>query len=138
MAEGRPVPEAVGAAVSAIVRALPVRAICVLTKTGSTARAVARFRPAVPILAFTPFSDTFRALSLIWGVTPIKTHFATVEDEYYRQVEYILKKRGYARDGETVVLTGGHPIVSGGPTNFIKILTLAAEATAGLDSTGLE
>jgi hypothetical protein len=37
-----------------------------------------------------------------------------------------------------VVLTGGHPIVQGGPTNFIKILALTAEATAGLESSGLE
>ena len=122
------IPEAIGAAVSAIVHELPVRAVCVLTKTGSSARLVAQFRPRVPILAFTPFEATYRQLSLVWGVTPVLNAFAHSEEAYYRQVETILLNRGYAQNGDTVVLTGGHPIVGGGPTNLIKILVVGDEA----------
>ena len=122
------IPEAIGAAVSAIVHDLPVRAVCVLTKTGSSARLVAQFRPRVPILAFTPFEATYRQLSLVWGVTPVLNAFAHSEEAYYRQVETILLNRGYAQNGDTVVLTGGHPIVGGGPTNLIKILVVGDEA----------
>ncbi|MFH1085801.1 MAG: pyruvate kinase [Chloroflexota bacterium] len=118
------IPEAVGAAVDAMVRALPVRAVCVLTKTGSSARLVARYRPAVPILAMTPAERTYRRLSLLRGVTPLMMRYAPEEAEYYRQVQRLVLEYGYAAPGERVVVTGGHPIAQGGPTNFIKVLVL--------------
>jgi pyruvate kinase len=127
--EGESVAEAIAAAVAAIVKSLPVRAVCVLTKTGSTARVVSHFHPNVPILGFTPFQDTYYQLSLLWGVTPIKTRFADTEEEYYRQVEHLLLARGDAAVGDTVVITGGHPIAQGGPTNFLKIMTISEPAT---------
>ena len=117
-------PQAIGAAVSAIVRSLPVKAICVLTKTGSSARLVSHYRPAVPILAFTPFEETYRQLSLIWGATPVRNALADDETTYYRQVQAHLLQRGLAEIGDTVVITGGHPIVQGGLTNFVKIMVL--------------
>jgi pyruvate kinase len=124
-AQARSIPQAVGAAVGAIGRALPVRALCVVTRTGSSARLVSHYRPAAPILAFTPAAETYQRLSLLWGVQPIRTAFVNSEEDYYRQVQYILIDRGYANVGDTVVVTGGHPIVQGGPTNFIKILVVA-------------
>lgn len=123
--EGESVAEAIAAAVAAIVKSLPVRAVCVLTKTGSTARVVSHYRPGVPILGFTPFEDTYQQLSLMWGVTPIKTRFADTEDEYYRQLEHLLLARGDAAVGDTIVVTGGHPIAQGGQTNFLKIMVLS-------------
>lgn len=120
------IPEAIGAAVSAIGRSLPVTAFCVLTKTGSSARIVSHFRPGVPILAFTPVRETYHRLSLLWGVTPLMTALARDEDEYYRQVQDLLLTMGYAQEGDTVVVTGGHPVVQGGPTNFLKILTVSS------------
>jgi len=59
-------------------------------------------------------------------VTPIKTTYARSEDEYYAQIQRLLLTKGYAQEGDTVVVTGGHPIVQGGPTNFLKILTVSS------------
>ena len=118
-------PQAIGAAVAAMVHAMPVKAICVLTKTGSSARLISHRRPDVPILAFTPFVDTYRQLALVWGVTPILNKLAEDEGSYYRQVQSQLLSGGYASLGDTILVTGGHPIVQGGPTNFIKIMVLA-------------
>jgi len=124
-AEVGSMPQAIGSAVSAIVRSLPVRAICVLTKTGSSARHVSHYRPNVPILAFTPEPKTMARLSLYWGVLPVATTFAPTEEEYYHQIQSVLMHDGLTQEGDTVVVTGGHPIARGGPTNFLKIMVLS-------------
>ncbi len=121
-AAAQSMPQAIAAAVRSLVVALPVNAICVVTQSGNTARMVAHYRPSVPILAFTPRESTFRQMNLMWGVTPIKTKFANTEQEYYDQVQAILAQRDEVTSGDKVVLTGGHPIVERGPTNFLKIL----------------
>ncbi len=123
-------PEAIGAAVSAIAESVPVSAIWVFTLTGSTARLVSHHRPRVPILAFSPQEATYRRLSLLWGVTPFKAEFVHNENEYYRQIRLLARARGLAREGDLVVLTGGHPFGGGGPTNFLKIMRLVADDLA--------
>lgn len=117
-------PLGIAAAVSALGRTLPVAAVCIVTRLGSTARLVSRYRLRQPILAFTPVEATYQRLSLLWGVTPIKTDFAHTEQEYYHMVESVLLRQGYAQVGDKVVVTGGHPITQSGPTNFVKVLTL--------------
>ena len=42
-----------------------------MTKSGSTARNVSKFRPPTPILATTTERSVARRLQLVWGVTPI-------------------------------------------------------------------
>jgi pyruvate kinase len=118
------VPQAIGSAVEAIVQALDVRAVCVLTKTGSSARLVASYRPEIPVLGITPFETTYRRLALLRGVTPLLVVFSPDEQQYYEQVQSIISAGGYAQPGELVVVTGGHPIAQGGPTNFVKVMTV--------------
>ena len=118
--------QAIGAAVSAIVDALPVRAVWVFTKSGSTARLVAHFRPRVPILAFTPIESTYRRLNLLWGVTPLQMDYLRSDAEYFDRIEELARTRGLGDEGDIVVMTGGHPIGQGGPSNFLKIVHLAS------------
>jgi pyruvate kinase len=120
-------PEAVGIAVRAIAQSLPVVAIWVFTLSGSTARLVAHQRPEVPIVAFTPNETTYQRLSLLWGVTPLKSTFVHSEQEYYQQIYALAQTRNLAQMGDLVVLTGGHPIGRGGPTNFIEIMRLSPD-----------
>jgi pyruvate kinase len=122
LSEEGSVPHAIGAAVNAIVRDLPVQAIWVFTLTGRGARIVAHYRPQVPILAFTPTEATYRRLSLIWGITPILTRYARSEEEHYQQILSTVHTYGLAQEGDMVVLTGGHPFTRSGPTNFLEIM----------------
>lgn len=118
------VPQGIAAAVSALVRTLPMKAICVMTRTGTTARLVSRYRPELPILGFTPVEATYRRLCMVWGVTPIRTEFAHTEEAYFRQVRTLLLEQGRARREDKVVVTGGHPFTTGGATNMIRVLGL--------------
>jgi len=117
----RSTPWAIGAAAGAIVDTIPVKAIVVFTQSGTSARIVAHFRPNVPILAFTPSEQVYRRLSLLWGVTPMRTEFVERLDDLDATVRGELVERGHVQPGDTIVITGGHPTYRRGPTNFLKI-----------------
>lgn len=117
-------PWAIGAAVGAVVRTIPIRAIAVFTQTGNTARIIAHYRPDVPIIAFTPSAHVYRRLSLLWGITPLCTAWVDRLDELQDQVRSELIDHGFAQPGDTVIITGGHPTYHHSPTNLLKIYTL--------------
>ena len=98
-----------------------IRAVWVFTQSGSTARLVARHRPRVPIIAFTPNEHCYRRLALLWGTTPILTPTASSFRELENRVFPSAEERGLARPGDTVVMTGSHPFDAGSPTNFLKV-----------------
>ncbi len=115
-------PEAIGAAVDAIVKTLPeVDAVWVLTQSGNSARLISLHRPEVPIVAFTPNQPVYRRMALLWGVTPVKTAMATAKQELEREVQALALAQGLAQPGDTVVITGSHPFHRAAPTNFLKI-----------------
>src|SRR5258708_7511047 len=51
-------------------RELHMKVIAVFTHSGFTARLVSRYRPLVPVIAFSPEAETRRRMALIWGVMP--------------------------------------------------------------------
>ncbi len=61
-------------------RDLRVRAIVVLSRTGTTADVVAAARPAAPVIAATTDAATCRRMNLLWGVVPIQVAPADLED----------------------------------------------------------
>ena len=65
---GRSIPNAISQAVGQIAAQLEASAVMTLTKSGSTARNVSKFRPHAPILAVTPHVNVARQLQLVWGV----------------------------------------------------------------------
>ncbi|HKC70954.1 MAG TPA: pyruvate kinase, partial [Terriglobales bacterium] len=48
-----------------------MRAIAVFTETGNTARLISKYRPRVPVFAFTPFAEVGNRTNLLWGVRPV-------------------------------------------------------------------
>ena len=121
--ESRTRPEAIAAAVGAMVESLPeIRAVWVFTQSGSTARLVARHRPKVPIIAFTPSERCYRRLALLWGTTPILTPAASSFRELASRVLPVggrARARSAGRRGrDDGVATRSTP---GAPTNFLKV-----------------
>src|SRR5258708_5888087 len=53
-------------------RELHMKWIVVFTHSGFTARLISRYRPLVPIAAFSPHAETPRMLSLLWRVAPLR------------------------------------------------------------------
>jgi len=87
-----------------------VTSIAVFTQTGKTALLMAKARPRVPILAFTPVEKTMALCSLYWGVTPLLVPFANSLEEMVRSVDQALISRGHLKTGQQVVLISGFPV----------------------------
>lgn len=83
-----------------------VNLIGVLTRSGFSAREVARERPEVPIIALT--NDDFIAsqLALVWGVKSIVAPFASGTEELMSQMTHQLVEAGEARAGDHVLFVG--------------------------------
>jgi len=100
---------------------LQVQAIITLTSSGSTAKRVSRFRPKTLILAPTPEDSTYYALSVVWGVTPLRIKSANSTDEMIKLAIEKAIEEGYVKHGDTVVITAGVPVGVPGTTNLIKV-----------------
>ena len=92
-----------------------------ITNTGTTSRALSKYRPKVPIYALTESLDVTRKLKLVWGVTPVEVDSLSDTDRMLAEVSSILKNRSFASTGETYVLTAGTPLLARGTTNTLKI-----------------
>jgi pyruvate kinase len=112
--------EAISYSVCEMAMNLEAQAIITNTEYGGTARLISRFRPRTPIVAVTPREDTWRRLSLCWGVFPLLAPAIRDTDHMLRVVEEEALKAGMLNHGDRVVITTGTPIGTKGSTNLIK------------------
>ncbi len=96
-------------------------AIVVFTASGASARLVARYRPPVPIYAFTQSAFVARKLSVIYGLSPILVPDPVDTDEMVKLLDRTLLDRGLLRPRDNVVFVAGQPIGRTGTTNFVKL-----------------
>lgn len=114
--------DAISHATCLIAYNLNAAAIITVTKTGSTARMISRFRPTMPIIACTPSAETQRQLSLSWGVTSLLMGEERVTDMLFEQAVSKAQSTGHVKKGDLVVLTAGVPLAQSGTTNLIKVV----------------
>ena len=118
--------DAISHATCLIAYNLNAHAIISVTKSGTTAKMISRFRPDMPIIACTPEASTYRQLSLSWGVTPIIIAEERVTDVLFEQAVSASLDTGLIKPGDLVALTAGVPLTVSGTTNLIKVLTVPA------------
>ena len=106
-----------------------VVALAVGTSTGSFARLLARYRPPVPIYAFTSSESVARQLSIIYGVEAIVTPEMTSTDEMLTQMEHVLVAAGRVKPGDNIVFVAGQPVGLRGSTNMLKLHRVAGIRT---------
>ena len=99
------------------------KAIVVFTKSGSSARRVAKFRPKPLIIANVHDKEILRRLKIVWGVYPYMV-LSEREDPESMVKEFV--KRAYKEklitENETLVLTMGYPVGKIGSTNLIRVV----------------
>lgn len=96
-------------------------ALVAFTQTGATARRLARHRPTIPIIAFTPLPIVRHTLALSWGVEAFILPTVATTDEMVAQVERALLESGRAHAGEQVVIVAGTPPGQQGTTNTVRV-----------------
>ncbi|MBI2358824.1 MAG: pyruvate kinase, partial [Deltaproteobacteria bacterium] len=116
--------EAIGHAACVLAHESGATAIICSTRTGRTARLVAKYRPATPIIAVTPSLQTVRHLMLTWGVQPaLAEEFESIDAATKAAVELALKARAI-HPGDKVVIVGGAPTAPPGQTDFLRVATV--------------
>jgi pyruvate kinase len=118
---GRTYSEAVAVAAAQAAENIGARYVVGFTQSGYTARLLSKYRPSVPIVAFTPSADVRSRMCLYWGVIPRIMRQIRSTDEVFAEVERILLKEGMVRPGESVVITASSPIGGAGKTNMLKL-----------------
>ena len=92
------------------------------TVSGGMARLVSEYRPRKPIIAFTSNSDTYQALALYWGITPLLFNHSSddVESMLIDMDQAILRRELFA-EGARVIVTFAHPIQRRRSVNLLKL-----------------
>lgn len=100
---------------------LNAKAIVTVTKSGRSARMLAKYRPESDIISCTTTEKVCRQLSLAWGVTPIRIK---EEKEIFSLFDKAIQasvKMHLLSTGDLTVITSGVPIGMSGTTNMIKV-----------------
>ena len=99
-------------------------AILCPTRTGSTARRVAAFRPSMPIAGLSGDEATVGALALAWGVAPVRVAemraARDAREEVERSVAAGVRAR-LLRRGDLAVVVAGSPGPRAGSTDYLRI-----------------
>ena len=100
---------------------IDAKAIVACTLSGMTARMVSRFRSPVDIIGLTANENTWRKLSLTFGVTPVMCEqFNSTDVLFYTAKKIAVRELGL-KPGDRIVITGGVTTGHPGNTNLIKI-----------------
>ena len=104
---------------------LGVQAILCPTRTGSTVRRVAAFRPSMPVVGIASREQTLGVLALNWGVIPLYTREVgearDMRDETDRAVA-VARDAGLTHESDLVAVVAGSPGPRAGRTDFMRIV----------------
>jgi pyruvate kinase len=100
------------------------KAINVITTSGRTAHLMAKYRPPVPVYAFTKTQEVYNALAMWWGITPLVAPFLPGTTEMVQYMEDVMLGMGAARPGDRLIIVGSTPVIAAGRTNFLKVHTI--------------
>ena len=107
-----------------LLEAVDVKSIVTYTKSGTTARFIARYRPNVPVLAVLPDRESARKLVITRGIVPyIEPKMLSMEEMLSNASSYS-KKVGLAEVGDLILITAGQPDTGKGtvpPTDFVYV-----------------
>ncbi len=119
--------DALSHACMTIAETVRISAIVVFTGSGSTARRVARERPAVPMLVLTPAMKTARRLAMLWGAHAVATKDIGSFEEMIAKGKRMALRHGFGDAGSKLIALAGVPFGTPGATNLLHVVTLAGD-----------
>jgi pyruvate kinase len=109
---------------ASVAEELGCKLILAFTESGLTAKLVAGHRPQVPVVAVTHDERVYRQLALWWGVVPTLVASTENTDALLAAGEGLLKARGLAKAGDTILMLSGHSIAAAA-TNMMRVHTIS-------------
>jgi pyruvate kinase len=116
--------EATSYATIEVAEKIGAKFIVSFTHSGNTPRMISKYRPIIPIIAFSPFKQTIRRLALVWGVNPMEIGYLNSADELLDGAAELLKFKQLVDENDFVVITAGVPVGISGSTNMIKVVKI--------------
>jgi pyruvate kinase len=118
------VADSVSHAAMRVAEQLNASAVISLTRSGSTAAMVSKYRPKAKIIASTPLISTWRSLALMWGVKPLLSEEQANSETAVDVAIGAVLKNNYVSEGDTVIITAGFPVFVSGTTNMVLVQTV--------------
>ena len=101
---------------------LNINAIVTSTRTGSTSRLIAKYRPEKSIIAGTPYESVKRQLQLVWGVYPIHVKVTPSTDELIYEIVHKANEQNVLSSKDSILVVGGSLLGFPSKTNMIQIM----------------
>lgn len=117
-ASGDRITDAMTAATWRAATEMGVAAIVCISESGFTVRSIARFRPKMPIIGFSPRSRTVRQLSLSWGTVPVLASGHVDSIETMDEMILAAREAGHVRSGDVVAVLAG---TGGRSTDMLRL-----------------
>lgn len=100
-------PHALGAAAVELAQRAAAKALVITTESGYSARALARWRPGLPIYAASENPRTIQQLTLSWGVQPVFVDSYTQPEKMVALVTETLKKKKLLKAKDRIIVVSG-------------------------------
>ena len=97
------------------------KVLVAFTRSGFTALLVSKFRPKIPIIAFTSDKAVMARLPLYWGVIPKYMKPLVNTDQMLREAENALLKEKIVRKSDRIVIIASSSLSAKTKTNFMKL-----------------
>ena len=119
--------DALSQACAQIADTVTLAGIIIFTGSGSTARRVARERPAAAMLVLTPSLKTARRVGLLWGTHPVMTRDIGSFEEMIAKGKRMALRHGFGSAGSKLIALAGVPFGTPGSTNLLHVVTLTGD-----------
>lgn len=120
MRDFKNISDVVSNSISRIANDMPLDKIVTITKSGYTARMIARFRIRRPVIAVANSMKVKKQLELVFGITPIYIKNIDQKDRIVN-IARILLDNGLVREEDTVLFTAGVRTAKKHASNQIEI-----------------
>ncbi len=114
---------ALSRATAQLSRDLEIRAIVVISRSGTTTAEVCSARPAAPVLAVSSDPAVCRRVGLLWGAVPVHVDPARLDDPV-RLAREVARAARLARRGQAVMLVRGFSSVPERNTPSVTVLEM--------------
>lgn len=119
--------DAIARAAIALTDQTPVQHLIILTKSGSSAVRVAKYRPQGEIVAVCDDEAVARRLGAVWGVHAIVYDVSDEPDQAFRDAGEELIRQGLAKEGDWGLIVGSVPVYKqAGRTNNLHFRQLGS------------
>ncbi|HEV2396952.1 MAG TPA: pyruvate kinase [Candidatus Sulfotelmatobacter sp.] len=131
---GLSVAETICEAIAHAAEDLPMGAIAIFTETGNTARMISKYRPKVPIYAFTHIEPVVHRLNLYWGIHPVRCRQPRSVEQMVQTAEQVLVSSGLLKPKDVLGVVAGTR-QSSGSTNLMRLHVVTEQEADRIVST---